>query len=131
MPAFSKASADKLAQCDPRLQDVFNEVIKHVDCTVLEGHRGEKEQNECVQKGLSRTSWPNSKHNCTPSKAADVMPYPIDWQDRERIAHFAGFVVGIAKGKGINVRWGGDWNKDFITKNEKFFDGPHFELIGD
>lgn len=131
MGEFSTTSSAKLATCDSRLQDVFNEVVKHFDCTILQGHRGEADQNECVARGQSKTYWPNSKHNSTPSMAADVMPYPIDWNDRERIAHFAGFVLGIAESKGIKLRWGGDWDRDHRSKDEKFFDGPHFELLGD
>jgi hypothetical protein len=131
MPKYSKQSAGRLSTCDPRLQDVFNEVIKHFDCSVLQGHRGQIEQNECVRRGTSKTPWPKSKHNSIPSKAADVAPYPIDWSDRERFAHFAGFVLGIAVLKGVKLRWGGDWNQDRKTKDERFFDAVHFEIIGD
>jgi peptidoglycan L-alanyl-D-glutamate endopeptidase CwlK len=131
MPKYSKQSAGRLSTCDPRLQDVFNEVIKHFDCSVLQGHRGQIEQNECVRRGTSKLKWPKSKHNSIPSKAADVAPYPIDWSDRERFAHFAGFVLGIAALKGVKLRWGGDWNQDRKSKDERLFDGPHFEIIGD
>ena len=41
MPYFGRRSKKQLSTCDKKLQDVFNEVIKHVDCSVLEGHRGE------------------------------------------------------------------------------------------
>ena len=37
MPKFGKTSRDRLATCDDKLQQVFNEVIKYVDCSVLEG----------------------------------------------------------------------------------------------
>ena len=39
MPKFGSKSRERLATCDERLQKVFNEVIKHVDCSILEGHR--------------------------------------------------------------------------------------------
>ena len=42
MPRYSKKSKQRLASCDKRLQDVFNEVIKHVDCSILEGHRSKE-----------------------------------------------------------------------------------------
>jgi hypothetical protein len=29
----------------------------------------------------------------------------------------------------INVRWGGDWNKNFEVDDNMFDDFPHFELI--
>ena len=51
MPKFSKESLDKLATCDARLQKVFNEVIKHVDCTIIEGHRGQETQDEYYRTG--------------------------------------------------------------------------------
>lgn len=130
MPAFSTKSAAHLATCDDRLQKVFHAVIQRRDCTVLCGHRSMEAQEEACRQGTSKVHWPNSQHNNNPSKAVDVMPYPIDWNDRERIAHFAGFVLGVAEGMGINVRWGGDWNRDGVTKDERFFDGAHFELVG-
>jgi len=131
MPEFSEASKQRLATCDERLQRVFNEVIKHRDCTVLCGHRGEEEQNEAERTGKSKVKWPNSNHNRLPSTAADVVPYPIDWNDRDRFVHFAGFVLGVAAGMGIKLRSGLDWNGNMSLKDENFFDGPHFELIED
>ena len=44
MPKFGKRSKERLATCDERLQEVFNEVIKFVDCSVLEGHREQERQ---------------------------------------------------------------------------------------
>jgi hypothetical protein len=128
MPAFGKASQEKLATCDPRLQKVFNEVIKHFDCTVIEGHRGEAAQNKAFAEGKSKLKYPQGKHNKTPSLAADVLPYPIDWNDTNRMRYFAGFVVGIAATMGIKLRWGGDWNQNTELKDNSFNDLPHFEI---
>ena len=129
MPAFGKASQEKLATCDPRLQKVFNEVVKYFDCTVIEGHRGEAAQNKAFAEGKSKLKYPQSKHNKTPSLAADVLPYPIDWNDTNRMRYFAGFVVGIAATMGIKIRWGGDWNQNTELKDNSFNDLPHFELV--
>ena len=41
---------------------------------------------------------------------------------------FAGFVMGIATGMGIDIRWGGDWNQNDQVKDNKFDDLPHFEV---
>lgn len=128
MPKFGKASLDKLATCDDRLQRVFNEVIKYFDCTVIEGHRGEAAQNKAFAEGKSKLKYPQGKHNKTPSLAADVLPYPIDWNDTNRMRYFAGFVVGIAASMGITIRWGGDWNQNTELKDNSFNDLPHFEL---
>ena len=61
--------------------------------------------------------------------ACDVVPYPIDWNDRERFHLFAGFVLGIANQMGIELRWGGDWNRNWEVDDNKFDDFPHFELV--
>jgi peptidoglycan L-alanyl-D-glutamate endopeptidase CwlK len=44
MPQFGKDSLTKLSTCHPDLQKLFNEVIKHYDCTILEGHRSDEDQ---------------------------------------------------------------------------------------
>jgi len=128
MPKFGKNSRNRLATCDKRLQEVFNEVIKHVDCSVLEGHRGEERQNRFVDEGKSKVRFPNGRHNAVPSRAVDITPYPVDWEDRERQTLFAGFVLGLASGMGINLRWGGDWDQDFQVVDNRFDDFPHFEI---
>ena len=128
MAKFSKSSLDKLKTCDKRLQLVFNEVIKTVDCSVLEGHRGEQRQNKLYDEGKTKLKFPNGRHNASPSRAVDVVPYPIDWEDRERFHLFAGFVLGIAKQLGVNLRWGGDWNINWFVDDNNFDDFPHFEL---
>jgi len=128
MPNFSKRSKDNLATCDVKLQNLFNEVINYFDCSVLCGHRGEKEQNEAFHAGRSKLKFPKSKHNSSPSQAVDVAPYPIDWEDKERFYYFAGMVKGIAQKMDIPIRWGGDWDSDTQVKDQTFFDLPHFEL---
>ena len=128
MPRYSKRSKERLASCDERLQNVFNEVIKHVDCSVLEGHRSKERQNKLYDEGRTKVKYPNGRHNTNPSKAADVTPYPVDWEDRERQTLFAGFVIGIARGMGYRIRWGGDWDMDFQVMDNRFDDFPHFEI---
>ena len=130
MPKFGKRSKNALSSCDERLIKVFDEVIKTVDCSVLEGHRGQSKQDKYYEEGKSKVKYPSGRHNKLPSMAVDVAPYPIDWDDRERFHLFAGFVLGIAKSMGINLRWGGDWNQNFEVDDNKFDDFPHFELKG-
>ena len=128
MPSFSKRSQDRLNTCDTRLVEVLEEVIKHWDCTILQGERTKEEQDEFFRTGRSKVQWPNSKHNSSPSKAVDVAPYPIDWNDTRRFDYFAGFVKGIALSKGIMLRWGGDWDSDNDQSDQTFNDLPHFEI---
>lgn len=131
MPRYSNRSAIKLAECDERIQRVFNRVIETIDNTILVGYRDEATQEEMYDQGRSQLQYPNSMHNKLPSQAVDVAPYPIDWNDRERFTLFAGFVLGTAKEMGINLRWGGDWDKDWETADNSFDDLVHFELSSD
>jgi peptidoglycan L-alanyl-D-glutamate endopeptidase CwlK len=129
MPYFSERSRTNLETCHTDLQRVFNVVINFYDCTILEGHRTEYDQNKYFDEGKSKLQWPDSKHNKMPSLAVDAVPYPIDWQDKRRFYHFAGFVLGVASMMGIKLRCGIDWDGDFSFKDQSFHDYPHFELV--
>ena len=128
MPKFGRKSRERLSTCENNLQKVFNEVIKHVDCSVLEGHRSKDRQNKLYEEEKTKVKYPDGRHNRQPSSAVDVTPYPVDWKDRERQTLFAGFVIGVASQMGINLRWGGDWDQDFQVVDNRFDDFPHFEL---
>lgn len=114
---------------------LFFEVIKNFDCTVLEGHRGEIDQNKAFEDGKSKLKWPDGNHNAMPSLAVDVAPYPIDWKNLSDFYYFGGFVMGIAsqlkeQGKMTkSIRYGGDWNRNNKVSDEKFVDAVHFEII--
>jgi len=128
MAKFGKTSKKRLSTCENDLQRLFKEVIKHFDCSVLEGHRGQEKQDKYFNEGKSKVKYPNGRHNATPSKAVDVVPYPVDWDDTARMYYFSGIVKGIAISMGINIRWGGDWDGDTQVQDTKFKDLPHFEL---
>ena len=128
MPKFGRKSKERLSTCDDKLQKLFNEVIKYVDCSILEGHRSKDRQNKLYEEGKTKVKYPNGRHNRQPSSAVDVTPYPVDWKDRERQTLFAGFVIGVASQMNINLRWGGDWDQDFQVADNRFDDFPHFEL---
>ena len=130
MPKFSKKSKQKLSTCHPLLQKLFNKVIKHVDCTVIEGVRSIEKQQNYVRTGVSKTL--KSKHlkqDDGYSHAVDVIAYPIEWENYNRNYIFAGYVRGIADSMGIKIRMGADWDGDFTTKDQTFHDLPHFELV--
>lgn len=137
MPYYSQSSKEKLETCDSKIQQLFNEVIKHRDCSIIYGHRTPEEQWELFKKGRKlvggvwiivnpsevvtyKDGWDKkSNHNEEPSKAVDAAPFPIDWDDEKRFYHFAGFVMGVASQMGIKLIWGGDW---------KMQDLVHYEL---
>lgn len=140
MPAFSKKSRAMLEQVHPDLQKVMEEAIKIIDFSITEGARTIEKQQEYFKAGKSKTL--NSKHlpkyfaeyARNYSMAIDIVPYPVNYNDRERFCLLAGIVLGMAKllrDKGIiksEIRWGGDWNMNNITKDESFSDLPHFEV---
>ena len=129
---FSKHSLKRLGTCDERLQKIFLEVIKHIDCTIVEGHRNKELQDDYFRIGRSRVKWPNGNHNSYPSNAVDVAPCikgKIPWDDSDYFYHFAGFVKGVASQMGIRIRHGYDWDMDNELKDQTLFDGPHFELV--
>jgi peptidoglycan L-alanyl-D-glutamate endopeptidase CwlK len=147
MPQFGTASLDRLAQADPRIQELFKEVVKYADCTVLCSFRGKQEQDAAFAAGNSKLRFPQSKHNSMPSQAVDVMPWHTDkphvrWPDLSgftpkqmaqiynyaSIAHFAGITRGIALERGIPIRWGGDFNRNYLMEDKDSWDLPHYQL---
>lgn len=121
MSNFSKISLKRLNTCDPKLIKICQEAIKEYDFSVLCGHRGEKEQNQAFKEGRSKLSYPKSKHNVTPSKAVDIAPYPIDWNNIDRFIELSVIIKRIASENNIKIRWGGNF--------KNFKDYPHFELV--
>lgn len=131
MYSFSENSKKKLNTCHPKIQLLFNEVIRHYDCTVIEGHRSNKRQEELFRTGFSQVEAGKSLHNITPSMAIDVVPCPVDWKDTESLYHFVGFVLGMATSMDIDIRTGADWNRNNNLKDQSFMDLAHFELLFD
>lgn len=129
MPRFGKRSLSALEYVDTRLRSILEEVIQYWDFSVLEGHRGPEKQEEFYRSGASQVRWPDSKHNTLPSVAVDVAPYPIDWEDTERFVQLAGAILTVARQRGVELRWGGDWDRDGRMSDERFRDLAHFEIV--
>jgi len=137
MYKFSKRSRDNLSTASTNLQKLFNEVIKEVDCTVICGHRSPEEQFELFKKGRENKNFKwvvvdkskvvtnidgrakKSNHNYLPSRAVDVVPYPLDWNDIAAFKKLGEVVKRKAKELGIKISWGGDW--------QTLKDYPHYE----
>lgn len=135
MPVFSLHSKELLAQADVHLQVLFNAVIKYRDCSIIEAFRNEEHQNKMFSIGTSKVKWPNSKHNKKPSEAVDVAPY---FQGRGmslekfEVVEFGHYVLGIRDMLNLSkrIRWGGDWDRDFLTLTDnEFLDAFHWEVI--
>lgn len=137
MAKLGAQSEARLSTCHADLQRLVRAVVDRLppghDLTVVEGHRGEAAQAAAYAAGRSTKAWPDSLHNQLPSRAVDLAPYPVDWADFERFVWLAGFVraVAVDLGLGDRVRWGGDWDDDSRTTDERLRDRPHFELRPD
>ena len=151
MGQFSAASLAQRATLHPELQRLLDRVVVGFDCTILEGKRSEAQQRLNVAKGVSKTM--ASKHVYPldqPSLAADVAPYPLKWPDQKlrklalagdpaamaeyvkQVAMwyaFGGYVMGMADAMGVPLRWGADWDGDWVIVDQTFDDLPHYELV--
>jgi hypothetical protein len=126
-------SLNKLETAHPNLNSLFTRVLETcpLDITIIETYRSNDRQDELFELGKSKLRAGQSKHNTNPSKAIDVAPLvngTIDWNDRELWIMFAGYVLGVASEMNIPLRWGGDWDNDFNSREHSFWDAPHFEL---
>ena len=133
MYKFGTQSQEKLDTCHPDIQKIMNEVIKHLDISIISGHRDELEQNVLYKEGRSKLKYPLSKHNSIPSTGIDVMLWNknkprIRWDDKLQMQFVAGYIKAIADQLGIKIRMGCDWDGDMIN-SESFYDGGHMELV--
>lgn len=132
MPYFSDISLSRLNSVHPDLITLFIDVIRHTDCSVISGMRTADEQQALYAKGRTTEGdivthkdgvVNKSKHQL--GLAVDVVPYPIDWNNKDRFRAFGWMVKDIArslKRDGLmdhDITWGGDWN---------FKDYPHFQI---
>jgi peptidoglycan L-alanyl-D-glutamate endopeptidase CwlK len=144
--------------CHRDIQAIMNKAIKYYDFSVLCGTRTPAEQFELFKKGrkviIGDGTDPNnyeisnksevvtfkdgfikkSMHNYSPSKAVDIVPYPINWKDLNRFYYLAGLVQQVAaemvEKKLITHKlvWGADWDDDRDFTDHIFMDYPHFQL---
>ena len=123
---LGQRSRERLKGVHPDLVKVVERAIEltEYDFSVVEGVRSMETQKAYVAKGVSKTM--NSRH--LTGHAVDLYPVgrPTPW---ERCPAIARAMLDAAKELGVSIRWGGDWNMDGNSKDEQFYDGPHFELL--
>ena len=143
--SFSQTSLDKMSKVHPKLVEVMKEAIKNspFDFRITDGARTAEEQNALYQLGRSK---PGRKvTNCDGYKAksnhqikvdgfghaVDIFPCGIEENgeyrkftseegyDDKKLKIISEHILKIAKEKGVNIEWGGNW---------KMHDTPHFEI---
>lgn len=129
MAKLSKTSKNRLSTCHINLQMLVNSLDESI--LVLEGKRTQARQAELFKHGLTKTM--KSKHLTTLeeplSRAVDLAPEPLNWDDIKGFREFGKRVLAKAKELGIAIRWGGDWDGDGDYTDQTFNDLVHFELI--
>jgi len=138
--SFGEKSRGKLLTCAPALASVLTRAIElsPIDFTIVHGFRNQAEQDLLFASGASQKRWPLSTHNIMMagvpySHAADIAPWiggAIPWKDTHAFAVLAGVMFAAANERGVELRWGGDWNRNGSTKDQSFMDWGHFELFG-
>ena len=154
MPAFGKKSTEVRDTLHPILRGLCDRVVKHMDITLLWGHRPEKDQTEAFSSGKSELEWPDSKHNKLPSEAVDAGPYPLpkNWGDltgqtlkardlnwKERVKFYEMVAVFRFCWEEMceefptlrdthRIRFGADWDGDGDYRDQNFDDLPHIEI---
>lgn len=124
MPTLGKRSQKHRDSCVDELADVLDDAINNYDFSVIWGHRGEKAQNKAFNEGNSKARWPMSKHNTKPSKAFDVVPYPLGFKaSDEEFYIMALHIFAAAVRQGVKIKWGGHF--------KSIRDLAHFEIIDD
>lgn len=126
---LGKVSETNLRGVRPELVAVVRRAIEltSVDFRVIEGVRSEERQRQLVRNGASQTL--NSRH--ITGHAVDCAPLvngAIPWNDPSKFKAVSDAMFQAAKEFGVRIRWGGDWNENGHSDDEKFYDGPHFEL---
>jgi peptidoglycan L-alanyl-D-glutamate endopeptidase CwlK len=116
-----------LNECDARLTAIAQRAEANgAKFVVICGKRGKIDQDDAVRRGASKTPFPRSRHNPTPSRAFDFVPgdgKTIDWNNAPAFAAVGASLKAAAAELGIAVEYGGDW--------KSFRDYPHFQLSDD
>lgn len=146
MTKFTDKEIILLEQCAPTLQLIFKtakeiyEPLYILPSTI----RTEEEQKKFVAEGKGKTL--NSMHLKRVCKicggkaysfavdAAPLVEGKIDWIDIAEFSRMAGTILAVAdilykQGKiKYRLRWGGDWNGNNKTLDERLKDYCHFEI---
>lgn len=124
--AFGERSRKVRSELDPRLQKFCNAVANHWDVSLIEGYRSPERQLELYNSGASKVRV--GKHNTSPSRAVDMAPYPIDWNDIDQFIRFTYFAKGLIAAMNLPIKNGADWDEDNDYADHTFLDWVHWEL---
>lgn len=136
---LSNRSLKRLEGVNTILIDILREGIKNspYDFGIPQhgGMRTPEDQNYLFLSGKSTKDGYKKKSKHQSGKAIDIYLYidgKASW-NRDKLQDVAHHLQTIAKANfNVNLRWGADWDMDGVRvdkdKDERFFDGAHFEI---
>jgi hypothetical protein len=146
MTSLDPKSLELMTRLDDRLADVMREAAKATpfDWRVVQTDRTIAQQREYFRAGNSRVNpdaytgrldelYKAAKHITGPgmpkSRALDIALVGSEPYHVPSLCYLAGVVRAIAQARGLQVRWGGDFDRDGILLEQGTFqDLPHFEI---
>lgn len=132
---FSSSSLSRLKTVDEKLQMIMKEALRTspIDFGIPQygGKRTAEEQNKLYKDDLSELDGYEKISYHQTGKAVDIYAYvngKASWNEKH-LTILAGHIIGVAKRFGVELRWGGDWDRDWDFKDQSFHDLVHFELV--
>lgn len=104
-----------------RLRTLVRYVGVVADVQITDTFRSMEAQQIAFDTGKSHARPGQSPHNFNPSLAVDMVPHPIDWNNRDAFVALATLTKKLARQNGISITWGGDF--------QHLVDMPHYELL--
>ena len=137
---FGTRSQSKIDTLHPDLVRVLELHIRNtgVDCTIVCGARGREAQEEAFATGASKKRFPHSNHNVgegAPRELSDAFDFApwihrtINWTDEGSFYAMAGAILLCGMMLGVELRYGGDWDRDGLTEDQAFQDLGHIERV--
>ena len=132
---FSKVSKERLETTSPIIQKIMNEALSTSMLDFGIPHYGGKrttlEQQKLFAKKASKCDGVKRKSYHQSGNAVDIFCYVNGAVTYDQRYYFmlAHHILITARRLGhSNLRWGGDWDKDWDFDDQKFNDLCHFEL---
>ena len=143
--AFDAESEKRLAKCDRRLAAVLREANTHTRFAwrIVQSDRTIEQQRAYFQAGRSKINpdkydslaelYKKAKHITGPgmplSRAVDVAIVGGDPYNLKTLQELADIIIAVGVIQGVDIRWGGDFDRDGIAYEPgSFIDAPHFEI---
>lgn len=115
--------------CEPRLIRWLVALNAKIKIGILCGSRSDADQWQALKEKKSQLTPALSKHCRKPlSLAVDIYPEPLNWKALNAFYWLGGYGKALADEMKIPIRWGGDFNRNYVVTDEDFLDLVHFEI---